>query len=166
MVKPQTEAVAVDEEDPVLTVIRDLRDEAKSAFAAVKKKVDTGIITDIPALAREFVDMFSILVDVTEATFTAHTEHFEWAGEVDEELDAIKGEGMSQLLPSDADALKGTLLALVENLRASLGPDDTLPDLLRAKVTETISFIDSITGEPDDDEEEDDDADEDDDKQD
>lgn len=152
----QSAVVETEANDEVLKVISDLRDEAKSSFAAFKKKVADGAMTDPIALAREMLDLFSIMVDVTEATFTAHAEHFEWAEGVDDELDALKGEGSSSLLPTDAEALKTTLFALLAHVRASTGPDDNVPEVLKARVDETVVFIDSITSAPGDDEDDDD----------
>jgi hypothetical protein len=154
--------------DEALELIKGLRDSAKSDFASFKKKVSTGAIQSMDQLLAELSDLFSLVVDIGEMSLSLHTEHMEWSGDIEDEIDALKaGDGTSALLPTDAAALKATLLALGQNLRAAAGPEDNVPALLTTKIAESITFIDSITisdeeeGEGDEDEdetEEDDDA--------
>lgn len=132
--------------DEALKIVEGLRAEAKAAYASFKKKVSNGAVQSMDQLLAEMSDLFSLVVDIGETSMNLHTEHMEWSEGIEEEIDALKeGEGASALLPSDAEALKSTLLALGQNLRASLGPDDTEPARLTAKIAETITFIDSIT---------------------
>lgn len=152
--------------DEALELVKGLRSEATSAFASFKKKVSTNAIVDMPGLLAEMEDLFSLVVDIGEMSMNLHTEHLEWGGGIEEEIDALQtGEGASALLPSDAEALKSTLLALGQHLRASTGPDDNMPALLTTKIADTIAFIDTITitEEDDEDDEEDDETEEDDD---
>lgn len=155
--------------DEALQVIQGLRAEGKSAFASFKKKVKDGAIQSMDQLLSEMEDLFSLVVDIGETSMNLHTEHMEWSEGIEEEIDALKeGEGASALLPTDAAALKATLLALGQNLRAATGADDHVPELLTAKIAETIAFIDGITipdeeegGDGDEDETEEGDAEED-----
>lgn len=145
------------DQDEALKLIEGLREEAKSAFASFKKKTESAGAAGLSAadLTHELVDLFSLVVDIGEQSFSLHTEHMDWAGDIEEEIDALKeGAGQSSLLPTDATALKTTLLALQHNLRQPTGPDDHEPELLTKKVTETLAFIDAITAAEDDDEEE------------
>lgn len=146
--------------DEALELVKGLRSEAKSAFASFKKKVSTNAIVDMPSLLAEIEDLFSLVVDIGEMSMNLHTEHMEWSEGIEEEIDALQtGEGASALLPSDAEALKSTLLALGQNLRPSTGEDDNVPALLASKIVETIAFIDGITISDDETEEDEDDED-------
>jgi hypothetical protein len=149
--------------DEALELIKGLRESAKADFASFKKKVKDGSIQTTDQLLAELTDLFSLTVDLSEMTLHLHTEHMEWSEGIEEEIDQLKeGGDASALLPTDAAALKATLLALGQNLRASTGPDDHVPELLTTKIADTIAFIDGITiaddeeggGDADDDEEE------------
>lgn len=145
------------DQDEVLALMKGLKAEAKSGFASFKKKLAAGALQDPAVLGNAVEDLFSLVVDLGEMTLNLHTEHMEWSEGIEEEIDALKeGDGGSSLLPTDAMALKTTLLALQQNLRAPVDPSDNVPELLSAKVTETLAFIDAITAEEDDEEEEDD----------
>lgn len=150
--------------DEALAIVSGLRAEAKAAYATFKKKVAAGSISSMEQLLAEMSDLFSLVVDIGETSMNLHTEHMEWSEGIEEEIDALKeGEGASALLASDAEALKSTLLALGQNLRPSTGPDDNMPEQLMKKITDTLTFIDSITISDEDDAEDgddDDDADE------
>lgn len=154
--------------DEALELIKGLRESTKSDFASFKKKIKEGTIQSMDQLLAEIGDLFSLVVDLSEMTLNLHTEHMEWSEGIEEEIDALKeGDGTSALLPTDAAALKATLLALGQNLRASTGADDHVPELLTEKIAVTIAFIDSITipdeeeGDGGEDETEEDDAEED-----
>lgn len=132
--------------DEALELIKGMRGSAKADFASFKKKVKDGAIRSMDQLLAELTDLFSLTVDIAEMTLALHTEHMEWSGDIEEEIDALKeGGDASALLPTDAASLKATLLALGQNLRASTGPDDHVPELLTEKIAVTIAFIDSIT---------------------
>jgi hypothetical protein len=130
--------------DEVRELIKEQRKEAASAFALFKKKVATGAIADLTALAYEMENLFSLVVDLGDQSLGLHLDNMDWSEDIESEIDALKA-GVSSLLPSDAEALKTTLLALQRNLRASTGPEDNEPALLTQKVTETLAFIDAIT---------------------
>jgi len=138
--------------DEALAMVKDLRASAKADYLTFKKKVKDGAIQDMPSLLAAIEDLFSLVVDIGDMSMNLHTEHMEWSEGIEEEIDALKeGGDASALLPSDAEALKATLLALGQNLRASLGPDDNVPAVLTEKISVTIAFIDSITIADDDD---------------
>jgi hypothetical protein len=152
------------DQDEALKLIEGLRSEARSVLASLQKKVTAAGAAGLSTqeLTHELVDLVSLVVDIGEQSLSLHTEHLEWGGGIEEEIDALKeGEGGSSLLSTDAQTLKTTLLALQQNLRAPTGPDDNVPELLTAKVAETLAFIDAITvpdeeeeTEPDDEDEE------------
>jgi len=137
--------------DAVLQQLKSLSDDATSAHDVFKKKLAAGALADPATLAVEVGELFSILADVSQYAFQAHFEHFEWAAEVDDDLneikDAIDMDG-SSLLPEDAVKLKSVILALSQNLREATSPDDaeTLA-ALKAQATEALAFIDEATAE-------------------
>lgn len=141
------------EADDVLKILKGLADDAKSAHAAFHKKLMAGVLADPAVLATEVLELFSIQADLAQYVFQAHFEHFEWAGDVDTDLNEIKdqlGDG-STLLPEDAVKLKTAILSLVQNLRT---PDDDVTLAVKKQADEAIAFIDEVTAEDDDDEEE------------
>lgn len=144
-------------EDNVLESLKDLADEAKSAHATFKRKLDAGGLAP-EAVASELGDLLSLFADLALATYSAHGEHFEWAGEVDDDIEMLKEQlgPESALLPEDAQRLKETILALQNNLRIPAGSDDDVPRILAARASEAVAFIDSIIieeGDEDEDEE-------------
>lgn len=150
------------EQDPELKILEGLRAEARDAYASFKKRLVAKAFQTPMDIAVEMDNLFSIMVDVSEKTLALHADLLDWRSGVDEELDAIAGEGGSSLIPSDAQNLKTFLLALQQNLRAAAGPDDDVPQVLSDKVMDTLKFIDEITVDPGEDEdEEQDDEDED-----
>lgn len=151
--KPETEP------DDVLKLLKGLADDAKAAFDTFKRKLASGGMADPAALAIEVGEVFSILADVSQYAFQAHYEHFDWASEVDEDLDELKDAlgGGTTILPEDAARLKATILALAQNLRAPDGDEDVI-QALKQQAADAVTFIDESTAEegdePDDDEDE------------
>jgi hypothetical protein len=148
-------------DDDVLQSIQLLRDDAKGAYDSFVKKLAAGTV-DINTIVGEMKDMLSLQADLAALTFQATFENLEWAGEVDEDLDALKeGIGGTTILPEDATRLKATILSLVQNLRASTDPEDEgVLAAIKARAAEAIAFIDEATAEDDedgDDEEDDED---------
>jgi len=152
---PAIKAVpAQDNDDDVLKSIQLLRDDAKSAYDSLVKKIASGTL-DLPGLAAEVKEMVSLQADIAALMFQSTFESLEWAAEVDEDLDALK-EGLAgtTILPEDALRLKTTILSLVQNLRDPTEPDDAALAALKARAAEAITFIDESTEAGDDDEEE------------
>lgn len=152
--KPELVPPADPEGDDVLKILKGLADDSKAAHTAFQKKLAAGALADPTALAAELGELFSIQADLAQYAFQAHFEHFEWAAEVDTDLDDIKeqlGAG-STLLPEDALKLKTAILALVQNLRS---PDDDITLAAKKQADDAIAFIDEITAEVEDDETED-----------
>ncbi len=144
--KPALTAVPEAEADDVLRLLHGLAEDAKSAHVSFQKKLASGALADPAALAGEVGELFSIQADLALHAFQAHHEHFEWASEVDTDLDDIKeqlGAG-STLLPEDALKLKTTILALVQNLRS---PDDDLTLAVKKQADDALAFIDEVTAE-------------------
>ncbi len=138
---------AVEAPDDVLEQLKGLAADASSAQESFKKKLMAGALNDPAALAVEVGELFSILADVSQYAFQAHTEHFEWGSEVDEhleELDDALGQA-STLLPEDAARLKTTITALAGALTGGAALSaDALADL-KKQAEEAIAFIDEVT---------------------
>lgn len=148
-----------DPDDDVLRSIQLLKDDTKSAFDAFSKKVASGALVDFASLVQEVREMFSLQADLVALTFQAHSDSFEWSGEVEQELDALRG-ASTTILPEDAARLKATILSLVQNLRDPVeGSDDALA-ALKLRASEAVKFIDDSTAEDPDDEDDEDEDDE------
>ena len=157
--KPETPSNADAEADDVLKILKGLADDSKAAHVAFQKKLAAGALADPAALAGEVGELFSIQADLAQYAFQAHFESFDWASEVDADLDDIKeqlGAG-SSLLPEDATRLKAVILSLVQQLRT---PDDDLTLAVKKQAHEALAFIDEVTAEEADEPEEDDEAEE------
>ncbi len=151
--KPELVPPADPEGDDVLKILKGLADDAKAAHATFVKKLASGALADPAALAIEVGEIFSIQADLAQYAFQAHYEHFDWASEVDSDLDDIKeqlGAG-STLLPEDALKLKTAILSLVQNLRS---PDDDITLAVKKQADDAIAFIDEVTAEDEGDDEE------------
>lgn len=134
-----------DTDDDVLKSIQLLRDDAKSAYDSFSKKLASGAI-DLPSLATEVKEMLSLQADLAGLTFQAHFEHFDWASDVDEDLDTLKESlGGTSILPEDAARLKSTILALAQNLREPTDASDDVPARLKTLAAEAVAFIDEST---------------------
>lgn len=147
--KPELVPPADPEGDDVLKILKGLADDSKAAHVAFQKKLASGALADPGALAAELGELFSIQADLAQYAFQAHYEHFDWASEVDSDLDDIKsqlGDG-STLLPEDALKLKTAILALVQNLRS---PDDDITLAVKKQAEGAIAFIDEVTAEVED----------------
>jgi len=144
------------EADDVLHLLKGLADDASGAYEAFKKKLAAGALADPNALAVEVGELFSIMADVSQYAFQAHFEHFEWAAQVDDDLDELKGMDGTTILPEDAAKLKGVILVLAQNLRAASSPDDeALLATLKQQAAEAVAFIDEATAEETDEEDDD-----------
>lgn len=145
--------------DHQLAILQGLGQEAQSALQAFTKRASSGTPFDVPELTRQVADLFSIVVDLATGTTSAHKDHYEWGGEVDDELDRlgdlVEGD-TSRLTPTDAGTLKATLTALM-----ALLPTDASTDAVKTRGLEAIAFIDEVTiTEGDEDEEDEEDGDE------
>ena len=161
----ESAAAGIDQEQ-ILKSIYDFAKEAASAQKSFQKRLEQKEFTTVEELAGEVSDLFSMIADLANTSFQAHNDHYEWSGEVDDVLDALQEEGAdaeSSLLPPDALKLKSLLLDLGQNLRAPENPSDDIPQILKAKIAESVTFIDGVTVEEvdEDDEEGDEDEDED-----
>jgi hypothetical protein len=147
-------------EDNVLESLEDLSREASGAHASFKRKLAQGALNDPAALAGEIQDLFSLFSDLALGSYNAHKDHFEWASEVDDDLEELKEHlgPESALLPEDAMKLKATILSLMNAIPSSA--DESA--ILKARGEEAVAFIDGITieGEEDDAPEEDDEVEE------
>lgn len=149
-------------EDEILKQLTDLQSEGKDALASFQKRVAAKAFTDPNDLANEMKDLFALFLDLAALTSSAHTEHFEWAADVDDELESIR-EGMppgSVLIPSDAENLRQLLVTLRDNLRAPTSDptDQQLILQLQQRTADVLAFVAEITaddGEGDEDEDED-----------
>lgn len=151
------------EPDEILKQLTDLQNEGKDAFASFQKRVTAKTFTDPNDLANEMKDLFALFLDLAALTASAHTEHFEWAGGVDDELDSIR-EGMppgSMLIASDAENLRQLLVTLRDNLRtpSSEPADQQLIQQIQARTVDVLAFVAEITADPEEEDEEDDDED-------
>lgn len=143
-----------DTDDDVLKSILLLKEDMKSAHGAFSKKLGAGTLT-LELLSAEVGELFSMQADLAALTFQAHHEQFDWAGEVDDDIDQLKaslGDGTT-ILPEDAARLKATILSLVQNLRAATdSADSDVLTQLKARADEAVAFIDESTAEDDPDE--------------
>lgn len=140
-----------DKEDQLLETIIELGNEAGATAEAFKKSIAADGTVSLVVLTRALSDALGLVADLAGATGGAHREHYEWAGEVDAQLDEIEAQlgGASVLLSEDAEKLKGAILALVKELRPG---DDAALTAVRVAAAEAVAFIDSITEDPDDNE--------------
>lgn len=149
--------VETEKDDDVLEQLRGLAGDARDSYEAFKKKLTSGLLADPTVLVTEVGEMFSILADVAQYAFQAHSDHFEWSGEVDSDLEEIKetlGETESILLAEDALRLRETISALVQNLREPTGSDDDIPAILKKRAEDALAFIEEVTAEDPEDPEE------------
>lgn len=130
------------QEDNVLESLEDLAREASGAHASFKKKLAQGALNDPAALAGEIQDLFSLFSDLALGSYNAHKDHFDWASEVDDDLEELKEHlgPESALLPEDALRLKATILSLMNAIPSSA--DESA--ILKARGEEALAFIDSI----------------------
>ncbi len=132
------------DEDLIIGKLKDLSQEVEAEADSFKEKLVKSTVD--PVVARGLKNLFSMLTDLSQYTLQAHSETFQWAKGVDDDLDELKegGDG-TQFLPEDAFKLKSLLLALVKELRPSVDSEDLVPITLGKEAAEAILFIDEHT---------------------
>lgn len=151
---------AMEPEDEIIKQLADLQKEGKGALLSFQKRVASKAFADANDLAGEVKDLFALFLDLAALTTSAHTEQFDWASGVDDEIDAIRA-GLppgSALVPTDAENLAQLIKALRDNLRApaSDAADQQRIAELQSRASEALEFIEQITAEPEDDEDDED----------
>ncbi len=132
------------DEDLIIGKLKDLSQEVEAEADSFKEKLVKSTVD--PVVARGLKNLFSMLTDLSQYTLQAHSETFEWAKQVDNDIEELNGaEPSTQFLPEDALRLKSLLLALSQNLRAATGDDDDVPATLGKEVGKAILFIDEST---------------------